>query len=456
MGKPIAAAGAALGLMLAAWPAGAQTVPGISDQVPPALAKIGHIVVIFEENRSFDNLFGHFPGADGLANAGSAATQVDRQGKPFATLPPVIDTLAKPPVPDPRFPDHLPNGPFRIDGYVSMEQKTPDLIHAFYQEQLQINNGRMDSYVAWSNAASLVMGWFDASETNLWRLAHQYTLGDRMFHSAFGGSFLNHAFLVCSCAFEWKDAPEQLRAQLDANGVLVRDGQVTPDGFAVNTLRSVYLHAPTDTDPALLVPPQTMPHIGDRLDARDVSWVWYSGGYDDAMAGKPDPLFQFHHQALAYFKDLAPGTPAQKAHLKDYNDLLADIAAGRLPSVVFYKPIGKWNEHPGYANVTDGDDHLADLVAKLQASPAWKDMLILVTYDENGGQWDHVAPPRRDRWGPGTRIPLLAIGPTVKRGFIDHTPYDFGSILRTITLRFGAEPVADADRNAYPMVNLLQ
>ena len=83
-------------------------------------------------------------------------------------------------------------------------------------------------------------------------------------------------------------------------------------------------------------------------------------------------------------------------------------------------------------------------------------MLILVTYDENGGQWDHVAPPMRDAWGPGTRIPLIAIGPTVKRQFIDHTTYDFGSILKTITLRFGAEPVAAADAHANPMTNLLQ
>ena len=83
-------------------------------------------------------------------------------------------------------------------------------------------------------------------------------------------------------------------------------------------------------------------------------------------------------------------------------------------------------------------------------------MVVIVTYDENGGLWDHVAPPRRDRWGPGTRVPLIAIGPTVKRGYVDHTPYDFGSILRTIEVRFGADPVGEADANAYPLRNLLQ
>jgi phospholipase C len=444
-----------LGLLLGT-AAQAQKVPGVSTVVPEALGRIGHIVVIFEENRSFDNLFGSFPGADGLDRAGTNATQVDRDGRPYDTLPPVIDSTATPPGPDPRFPEHLPNAPFRIDGYVSLQQRTGDMIHAFYQQQLQINNGRMDSFVAWSNAATLTMGTFDGSETHDWQLARTYALGDRMFHSAFGGSFLNHVFLVCSCVFEWQDAPAKIHAQLAADGTLLKDGQVTPDGFAVNTSRSVYLHPPTDTDPALLVPPQTMPHIGDRLDARGVSWAWYSGGYADALAGHADRLFQWHHQPLAYFRNLAPGTPAQQAHLKDYDDLVADLAADRLPQVVFYKPIGALNLHPGYTNITDGDEHLGDVVARLLASPAGRDMLILVTYDENGGQWDHVAPPRRDRWGPGTRVPLIAAGPTVKRGFVDHTPYDFGSILRTITLRFGAEPVGEADRNAYPMVNLLQ
>jgi phospholipase C len=277
-----------------------------------------------------------------------------------------------------------------------------------------------------------------------------------MFHSAFGGSFLNHTFLVCSCAFRWPDAPAKIVAQQDQWGNVIKDGQVTPDGYAVNTSRSVYLHAPGDTDPSLLVPPQTMPHIGDRLDAKNVGWAWYSGGYDDAMAGKPDALFQFHHQPLAYFQDLAPGTPQQKAHLKDAKDLFADIEQNTLPQVVFYKPIGQFNEHPGYANIADGDAHLAEVVAKLRASPAWQNMLIVVTYDENGGQWDHVPPPRRDRWGPGTRIPLIAIGPMVKRHFIDHTIYDFGSILRTIEMRFGADPVGAPDANANAMTNMLQ
>jgi phospholipase C len=368
----------------------------------------------------------------------------------------VIDTTARPSAPDPRFPTWIPNSPYPIEPFVAQQEKTGDLVHRWYQEQIQINGGRMDRFAAVSDAAGLAMGFFDTSRTVGWKLASEYALGDAMFHSAFGGSMLNHTFLVCSCALRFPNAPDKIVAKEDAGGRMTKDGQVSPDGYVINTSHSVYIHPASDTDPTVLVPPQTMPHIGDRLDAKGVSWVWYSGGYDDAMAGKPDKLFQWHHQALQFFEDLAPGTPAQKAHLKDAKDFFADIEHNTLPQVVFYKPIGQLNQHPGYANISDGDAHLGEVVAKLQASPAWSDMLILVTYDENGGQWDHVPPPHRDRWGPGTRVPLIAIGPTVKRHFIDHTIYDFGSILRTIELRFGAEPVAAPDANANPMTNLLQ
>jgi acid phosphatase len=426
-------------------------------QMPGAdrLARIGRIVVIFEENRSFDNMFGLFPGADGLANA-AAARQVDRDGRPYEFLPPVINTNLTPPAVDSRFPERLPNAPFPIDRYVPRNAATGDLVHRFYQEQAQIDGGKMDKFAAFSDAGGLVMGYYDFSDSAHWRLAAEYALADRVFHSAFGGSMLNHSFLVCLCAFVWPNAPAGVVARLDPNGAMVEDGQVSPDGFVINTSRSVFLHPPSDSDPNLLVPPQTMPHIGDRLDAKGISWTWYSGGFNDAVAGRTDQRFEFHHHPLSFFADLAPGTPAQRVHLKDLTDLDADIANDRLPQVVFYKPIAKLNLHPGYTELASGDAHLGELIAKLQQTSAYKDMLIIVTYDENGGFWDHVAPPRRDRWGPGSRVPLIAIGPTVRRRHVEHTPYEFGSILKTIEDRFGLSPLNDIDGKASNLAALLQ
>jgi phospholipase C len=421
-----------------------------------ALARIGHIVVIFEENRSFDNIFGRFPGANGLDNAGPAGRQVGLDGVPYDFLPPVMNASVEPPVVDTRFPAQLPNAPFQIDPFVPQGVATGDLVHRFYQEQAQIDGGRMDKFAAVSNAGGLAMGYYDFSNSAHWRLAKEFALADNIFHTAFGGSMLSHSFFVCVCAFAWPNAPEAVVAQLDAGGQMIRDGQVSPEGLVINTSRSIFLHAPSDTDPSRLVPAQTTPHIGDRLDAAGISWRWYSGGYNDAVAGRQGPRFEYHHQPLAFFADLAPGTPGQQAHLGDLEDLDAAIAADTLPQVVFYKPIAKMNLHPGYTDLTDGDQHLADLVARLQKTSAYKDMLIIVTYDENGGFWDHVAPPKRDRWGPGTRVPLIAIGTRVKRGYVDHTSYDLAAVLKTIEDRFGLAPLNEIDRNATNLAALLQ
>src|ERR671938_733459 len=183
-------------------------ISAAAAQTPDAkLANIGHIVIIFEENRSFDNMFGLFPGANGLEAARDSAPQVDRDGRPYEFLPPVMNSNLNPPAIDTRFPAQLPNAPFPIDKYVPRNVATGDLVHRFYQEQAQINGGKMDKFAAVSNAGGLVMGYYDFSDSAQWRLAKEFTLADSMFHSAFGGSMLNHSFLVCLCAFRWPDAP---------------------------------------------------------------------------------------------------------------------------------------------------------------------------------------------------------------------------------------------------------
>ena len=103
-------------------------------------------------------------------------------------------------------------------------------------------------------------------------------------------------------------------------------------------------------------------------------------------------------------------------HLRDYTQLLSEIEAGTLPHVVYYKPQGNLNQHPGYANADDGDAHIGELVDKLRAGSQWAHMVIVIAYDEYGGQWDHVAPPKGDKYGPGTRIPALIISPYAKAG----------------------------------------
>ena len=117
-----------------------------------------------------------------------------------------------------------------------LHERTGDLVHRFYQEQEQIDGGKMDKFVAVSGAGALPMGYYDARSLLLYRLAGEYTLADRFFHAAFGGGFLNHFWLICACTPRYDNAPASLRAQLDQNGRMVRDGAVTPDGYAVNTI----------------------------------------------------------------------------------------------------------------------------------------------------------------------------------------------------------------------------
>jgi phospholipase C len=419
-----------------------------AQDAPAGLSRVEHILVIYLENRSFDNLFGAFPGADGLANADAAALQVDEAGKPYTVLPPVMDTASRPPRPDPRFPKDLPNRPFDIGRFVPLDEKTPDLVHRFYQEQMQIDGGRMDRFAAVSNAGGLAMGFYDGSHTKLWAYARRFVLLDHFFHAAFGGSFLNHFWLVCACTPVYPNAPAGIVAKLDAEGRMIEDGKVTPDGFAVNTLQPAFLPRKADTAPADILPPQDAPTIGERLDEKGVSWAWYSGGWNDAVALRPDRDFQFHHQPFVYFRRYADGADARARHLKDESDLLAAIESGTLPSVAFYKPIGAENEHPGYADILAGDEKVAEVLERIESSPLWNDIAVVVTYDENGGFWDHVAPPMIDRWGPGTRVPAIVVSPFAKKGAVDHTPYDTTSILKFIELRFALEPLGARDAAA--------
>jgi phospholipase C len=369
-----------------------------------------------------------------------------------AVLPQPINNNVSPPVPDTRFPANLPVAPYDMTKYVPADQITGDIIHRFYHEQLQIDSGKMDKFVTWSDNGGLVFSYIDATNLPEGQLAQQFVMCDNFFHSAFGGSFLNHQFLVAAAAPTWPNAPADAISNPDPANL--NDARVTPDGFVVNTAFTINTpHPSSSTNPAELVPQQTNPTIGDLLNTANVSWKWYSGGWNDALAGHPDPLFQFHHQAFAFYQNYADGTAAKAAHLQDEQNFFADVASGNLPAVCFIKPLGPDNEHPGYTNEIRGQNHVAQLVSTIQNSPYWKNSVIIVTYDENGGRWDHVPPPVIDRWGPGTRVPGIIISKLVKRGFVDHTQYETLSILKFIEEKFALPSLTARDASAQSFLN---
>lgn len=460
--------------------------------------RIRHVVVIYAENHSFDNMYGLFPGANGIAQATpEQSTQLDHDGTPL----PELVVFGRNGQPDPAYP-RLPNRPFRIDAPPVNRPPTqivPSPIHNFFHNQEQINGGKNNLFAAMSNVGGWVMGHYDGSQFKMWQWAKDYTLADHFFMGAFGGSYLNHQYLICACAPQHANAPERMRARLDAQGKLLKkpgspsarvgavqvftgglNSQLTPDGYSVNTAQPPFQPSgipPAPDGPRELanpkgmivgpwdngepVPPQHSRTIGDTLSARGVSWAWYAAGYRQALAdgmqapdqprrviyhkGDGSPNYQPHHQPFNYHARFAPATADRAKHLLDGEDFMKAIDQGQLPTVSFYKPSGVDNQHPSYTDIMTGDAHISALLERLRASPQWPDMLVIVTYDENGGYWDHVPPPTGpgwgDRFGPGSRIPTLLIGPHVKKGHIDSTPMDTTSILKFLTRRFGLEPL---------------
>jgi len=222
--------------------------------------------------------------------------------------------------------------------------------------------------------------------------------------------------------------------------------------FAVNTVQPASPPYNANGPFIPLIDDEKYPNIGDRLSDKKISWAWYSGGWDAAEAGEPGKLFQYHHQPFNYFKAYQPGKPGRH-HLQDETDFFNAAAVGNLPTVSFVKPYGAENEHPGYASASEGSDHLVKIIKAVVEGPRAEDTLIIVTYDEYGGQWDHVSPPGAgsptkgayDAFGPGTRIPALLLSAGMSRSGVDHTSYDTTLILATLERAFGLAPVGIRD-----------
>ncbi|MCF5171856.1 MULTISPECIES: acid phosphatase [Pseudomonas] len=480
--------------------------PLTSQELDKALHdQVKTVVVIYAENRSFNNLFADFPGVEKPLSALSAADtqQRDRDGSPLTTLPPAwggvlqvgpqtVDGVTYPS--EVQFQENLPNAPFALKGPnaedLPLSLVTRDLWHVFYQNQMQINGGKNDNFVAWADSGGLVMGHYAQSRYSLrlWDVAKEFVLCDNFFQGAFGGSFLNHQYLISATAPFYPNAAQSVaKAQiatlqsddptdprlkpLDKSPASAMTGPpqfgpsaLTPDGYGVNTLAPPYwptwIRDPENPDyskpdlPNVLVP-QTHEHIGDKLSKKNVDWAWYAGAWQATLEQFKDsggipkiPNFQYHHQPFNYFKQQGPENRAERdKRLRDgglgdessTNKFFADAQAGKLPAVTFYKPQGNLNMHAGYADVASGDRHIARALKVLQESPQWKNMVVVVTVDENGGWWDHVAPPKGDRWGPGTRVPAIVVSPFARKGTVDHTVYDTASILRLITRVFQLE-----------------
>jgi acid phosphatase len=517
------------------------------------LDKVQHLVIIYEENHSFDNLYGDWEGVNGRADAPlSRSMQVNQAGAPFNCLQQNDVNLTSPPLPGncqdattgTPFSSHFVNAPFSIEELIPADARTcpqpgafaangflpnpnnlpggctRDIVHRFYQEQYQLNGGLQNRYTTGSDAVGLTQGYYETRALPIYKYLHarnhpEYAILDNFFQGAFGGSFLNHQWLIAASAPTYPNAPATLHSIVDSNGMptsyllyaatgTVRDAALTQacpslvpglacGDYAVNTIQPPY--QPTSSNPTKL-PPQHGMTIGDELSTAGLSWAWYAGGWSNANGDVngpgwtngdgsacadpnsmpnpsfpycPNKVFQFHHHPFNYFAAFDPSTPNglsnRRAHLRDEAEFIAKVQSSSsdcaLNQVSFIKPIGLENEHPGYTSESRGSDHLVDLLQAIDSSACAKDTMVIVTYDEFGGQWDHVSPPGAavpgpsDQWGPGTRIPALVLAHNLKGRFVvDHTQYDTTSILATIERRFGLGPLGTRDAAVNDLANV--
>jgi acid phosphatase len=511
-------AAGALSLMLAEarpTPAAQVLLTGTPGPFP-----IQNIIVIMMENQAFDTLFGTYyqvnPAVNGLQvftpQPGGTPTplpQINLSATPYATLP-------VPTVYAAQFPNPVPNGPVLLGsatgaGPLSWAQTLSAVpTHLYYANQYQIHRNPAtghapnDQFVIWdsieystapptpqTNAGALVMGYWNLNGSNLWNWARSYTLADNYFQAAFGGSWLNHMFLVCACTGQFAPTPAPPIAQavpvpglppgffLDANSN-VR----ATDSFVVDTSMPPFAFLPPGYPPeGPTVPPLTsvayggfttptvVParHIGNRLDDRNLSWAFYGEGY--ALTVTPGPTStpggrtDADHLPFNQFPNPA-ATPGQQK-IQDLNNLRQALVTGtNVPAVAIIMPAKVNSMHPGEGSLQAGDAWLGPvptpgvptpvgtvgLLTAIRNSPIWPNTAVIVTWDENGGFYDHVSPPIGDQWGPGSRVPALIISPYSTGGVIDKNQYDHTSILKLIEAVFDVPPLGGERAN---MGNLL-
>lgn len=340
--------------------------------------RIKHVVVLMQENHTFDNYFGTFPGADGLPVGACLPKQ--RQGAAAGCIAP----------------HHALGG------------HTSDPDHGKATALTAWNSGKMDGFV-WAQTdrnldGSAAMAYWDGQDIPLyWNLATDYVLADRFFSSAWGASQTNHLFWVAAQA---------------AGG----HGGIPAAGFNV-------------------------PTIFDRLQAAGVSWKMYVQNYkpkDTYRAGAASGPQVVWTSLLAFPRFL--DTPTLFSRIVDISEYQRDLQNGTLPAVSYIVPSGLSEHPPG--NVTAGQEFGASLVTGLMRSTAWDSSLFVLTHDDWGGYYDHVPPPQVDADGYGFRVPAIFISPYVRSGTIDHTVYDYTSILRFIEDNWRVAPLSARDASA--------
>ena len=325
----------------------------------------------------------------------------------FGTYPKADGISATTRVPvDPSNPNSATVSPYHLTS-----TRTPDLDHGSQTARIAYDGGKMDGFVKAQTVRSLpgttALGYYNGSDLALyWQLAHDYVLADQFFSSARGGSLENHQYAVAARG-------SGLGEQIPSTGL-------------------------------------TMPTIFDRLDAGQVSWKFYVKSYAPEITYHTVKQGDARASQVAWVPILAMpafvDNPSRFANIVDLSTLYPDLAHDTVPSVSYIVQ-GGTSEHPP-GDIGHGEQAVAALVSAIMRSPTWSSSAIIITWDDWGGWYDHVAPPQVDADGYGFRVPALIISPYAKHGVIDHTTGDFTSILKFIERLHGLAPLTSRDEHA--------
>jgi phospholipase C len=358
----------------------------------PAATKIKHVIVILQENRTVDNLFNGFPGADTVQSGMSDGKSVPLQ-------------------------------PVRLD-------QGTDLDHSHSGWWQDWDQGKMDGFAHTASGypnPGIAYGYVPRDQTGpYWTLAQAYTFGDHMFQPNSGPSFPSHLYLIAGQSGNADEDPTGLPWGCDAP----KNATVSLLGSNGNDLPGVY-------------PCFSFKTIADILDAKHVSWRFYSAPEDPKETGNG-----FEWSSFDAIQQIRNGPDWGKDVVTPNTRVLTDLKNGDLAQVTWVVPGNAYSDHPGAGATADGPDWVADVVNAVGGSQFWDSTAIFITWDDFGGWYDHVTPPQVDAMGLGFRVPLIIVSPYAKHDYVSHTTHEFGSMLHYIEEVFNLPGLGTRDATA--------
>jgi phospholipase C len=378
-----------------------------AEQVRLLRDRIDHVVFIMKENRTFDTLFGTFPGADGTTEG-------------------VLCDGTR-----------IPLAPARDD--------SPGATHSFVAGITAINGGRMNCFDQ-VDATGTRKGYIQYTEQqipNYWRYARGFTLGDRFFSSVFGPTFPEHYWIIASQTDRFVDIERDDGVGSDGiKGGYCDDREERIASFPLlskSEVRDIYgLEARADGEAieAMWIsrwPCDDVQVMPDLLEDAGVDWRYYVGDSPHFKVTDTIP-----HVRYGPMNDKVVGTAT----------FIADVEAGRLPPVAWVMPPADESDHPEYGSLCAGENWTVRTINALMRSPDWAHTAIFLSWDDFGGFYDHVPPPHVDIYGDGPRVPLLVISPYARPGAIFHETGDFSSVLKFMEVRWQLPWLTARDRDA--------